>query len=131
MRQSSRSNSSLFGLMLIGATFAMVSNAAGFEDDWRDRDLETPLGFESLSDIERAISGNRDELGRRIEVSGPYGSTLATSLGNSIAVEAGPGATVMINAMQVNTGNQQATTNVDGQTIQQINQSGSAGELSQ
>ena len=99
---------------------ALGKVATAFEDDWRDRSLETPLGFNSLSDTERGFSGNRDELGRRIEISGPYGSTLATALGNSISVEAGAGATVVINAQQINKGNQRATTIVDGDYVQRM-----------
>lgn len=104
----------------IALVSSIAGDAAGFEDNWRERRLETPLGFDSVSDIDRGIAGNRDELGRRIEVSGPYGSSLASALGNSIAVEAGAGATVVINAMQINKGNQRATTIVDGDTVERM-----------
>lgn len=108
------------GLGLAVSLTGAASAAFAFEDEWRDRKLETPLGFDNLSDTERAIGGNRDELGRRIDISGPYGSSLATALGNSIAVEAGAGATVVINAQQINRGNQRATTIVEGQTIERM-----------
>ena len=105
------------GLVLAGSLSGV---AQSFEDDWRERRLETPLGFENTSDIDRGVEGRRDSMGRRIEISGPYGSTLASALGNSIAVEAGAGATVVINAMQVNKGNQRATTIVEGEAIERM-----------
>ena len=114
-----RSRLACAALVLAGSAVG-ASGALAFEDDWRDRDLETPLGYEDVAEMDRGMSGRRDELGRRIEITGPYGSTLASAIGNSIAVEAGPGATVVINAMQVNKGNQRATTEIDGETVQRM-----------
>ncbi len=68
------------------------------------------MGFESTSSIERAVGFLRDADSRRIESNSIYGSTLASALGNQINVEAGPGSSVVINANQVNKGNQLAVT---------------------
>lgn len=81
-----------------------------FEDEWRDRRLETPIGMDSTSDGERAVSFRRDEDHRRIEVNSIYGSTLASAIGNQINVEAAVGSSVVINGNQINRGNQMAIT---------------------
>lgn len=120
MKRLSTSKFALAAALTTVAFAAANGAAVAFEDDWRDRRLETPLGFNSLGDAEKGIRGNRDELGRKIEISGPYGSTLATALGNSISVEAGAGATVVINAQQINRGNQKATTIVEGEVLERI-----------
>lgn len=87
-----------------------VSVAHSFQDEWRERRMETPIGFESTSEIERAVSFLRDGDGRRIEVNSIYGSSLSQALGNQINVEAGAGSSVVINGNQVNHGNQLAVT---------------------
>lgn len=120
MKRLSSSRLALSGAIAVATLAAHIGSAVAFEDDWRDRRLETPLGFDSTGDVERGIRGNRDELGRKIEITGPYGSTLATALGNSISVEAGAGATVVINAQQINRGNQKATTIVDGDVLERM-----------
>ena len=65
-----------------------VGAAQAFQDDWRDRRMETPIGMEDTRDGERAIGFQRDEDHRRIETNSMYGSTLATAIGNQINVEA-------------------------------------------
>jgi hypothetical protein len=84
-----------------------------FQDDWRERRMETPIGLENSSDGERAIGFRRDEDHRRIEVNSIYGSTLATALGNQINVEAAAGSSVVINGNQINNGHQLAITVID------------------
>lgn len=90
--------------------------AEAFQDDWRGRGLETPIGVDGGRMEEGPMPFLRDEMGRRVEVRAPYGTTLSTAIGNLINVQAGRGATVVINAMQINTGNQRATTTIDGST---------------
>lgn len=89
---------------------AQLAPAAAFEDEWRDRRLETPIGLESTGSGERAIGFRRDEDHRRIETNSIYGSTLATAIGNQINVEAAVGSSVVINGSQYNKGNQLAVT---------------------
>ena len=84
--------------------------ALAFQDEWRDRRFETPIGMEDTSDGERAIGFRRDEDHRRIETNSIYGSTLATAIGNQINVDAAVGASVVINGNQYNKGNQLAVT---------------------
>ncbi|MEZ5825121.1 MAG: hypothetical protein R3C97_10385 [Geminicoccaceae bacterium] len=91
-------------------------SAMAFEDDWRSRGLETPIGVDGGQVQEDAMPFLRDEQGRRTEVRAPYGTTLSAAIGNMINVQAERGSTVMINAMQINTGNQRATTTIDGKS---------------
>lgn len=97
----------------IVATLVLLNTttiAQAFEDEWRDRKLETPIGMESTSDGERAVGFRRDSDHRRIETNSIYGSTLATAIGNQINVEAAVGSSVVINGNQINKGNQLAVT---------------------
>ena len=87
-----------------------IGTAQAFQDDWRDRRMETPIGMEDTRDGERAIGFRRDEDHRRIETNSIYGSTLATAIGNQINVEAAVGSSVVINGNQYNKGNQLAVT---------------------
>ncbi|MDH3660151.1 MAG: hypothetical protein OEU92_08985 [Alphaproteobacteria bacterium] len=82
----------------------------GFQDDWRERRMETPIGMEDTRDGERAIGFLRDGDHRRVEVNSIYGSSLSTALGNQINVEAAVGSSVVINGNQMNKGNQLAVT---------------------
>jgi len=87
-----------------------VAPAQAFQDDWRERRMETPIGLENTGDGERAIGFRRDEDHRRIQTNSIYGSTLATAIGNQINVEAAVGSSVVINGSQYNKGNQLAIT---------------------
>ena len=98
---------SLFVITLSGAAMA-------FEDDWRARQLETPIGQTGGRMQEDAMPFLRDEHGRRVEIRAPYGTTLSSAIGNLINVEAEHGATVIINTMQINRGEQRAITTIDG-----------------
>lgn len=89
-------------------TYALPTLA--FEDEWRDRRLETPIGFESTNSGERAVGFRRDADSRRIETNSIYGSTLSSAIGNQINVEAAVGSSVIINGNQINNGNQLAVT---------------------
>ena len=99
-------------LPIIAVTLLWVQSgtAIAFEDGWRDRRLETPIGMDSTSDIEQAVSFRRDGDHRLIETNSIYGSTLATAIGNQINVEAAAGSSVVINGNQINHGNQLAVT---------------------
>lgn len=97
-------------LVAVIGLMAQLQPVVAFEDEWRDRRLETPIGFENASDGERAIGFRRDEDHRRIETNSIYGSTLATAIGNQINVEAAVGSSVVINGSQYNKGNQLAVT---------------------
>ena len=101
---------SLLSLSLIAA----AAPAVAFEDDWRERGLETPIGLERGRMQEEAMPFLRDEHGARVEIRAPYGTTLSTAIGNLINVEAERGATVILNAMQINRGEQRAITTIDG-----------------
>ena len=93
---------------------ALAGTATAFEDDWRAQKLETPIGVDEGRMQEDAMPFLRDEDGRRIQVRTPYGTTLSSAIGNLINVEAEHGATVIINAMQINRGEQRAITTIDG-----------------
>ena len=92
---------------------AQLNSANAFEDDWRERRMETPIGFEDTNDFERAIGFERDADHRRLEVNSIYGSSLSTALGNQINIEAGAGSSVVVNANQINRGHQLAVTVID------------------
>jgi hypothetical protein len=97
----------------IVATLVLLNTVVptqAFEDNWRDHRLETPMGMENTQDGERAIGFQRDENHRRLEANSIYGSSLSTALGNQINIEAGVGASVIVNANQVNKGHQLAVT---------------------
>ena len=100
--------------VLFGLLSGVASVAHAFDDDWRSQGLETPIGVEEGRMQEDAMPFLRDAHGRRVEVRGAYGSTLSTAIGNLISVQAERGSTVIVNAMQVNRGEQRATTNIDG-----------------
>ena len=75
----------------IVATLGLVAFASptmAFEDEWRERRLETPMGMEDTGAGERAIGFRRDADHRRIETNSIYGLTLSSALGNQIDVEA-------------------------------------------
>lgn len=101
-----------FGLYFIAAIGVIVQlqPVAAFEDEWRDRRLETPIGMDDTGAGERAIGFRRDADHRRIEMNTIYGSTLSSAIGNQINVEAAAGSSVVINGNQYNTGNQLAVT---------------------
>jgi|GEM_PF-6818018 len=90
-----------------------------FEDDWRERRLETPIGLEDTRAGERAIGFQRDEDHRRLQVNSIYGSSLADAIGNQINVEAAVGSSVVINGNQINKGHQMAVT-VIGDDVKDI-----------
>ena len=93
-------------LVVLNTTFPLQA----FEDEWRERGFETPIGLEDTQDGERAIGFQRDANHSRVQVNSPYGSTLAEALGNQINVEAGVGSSVVINGSQINRGHQMAIT---------------------
>ena len=93
-------------LVLLNTTYPLQA----FEDEWRDRRLETPIGFEDTQASERAIGFQRDANHSRVQVNSIYGSNLAEALGNQINVEAGVGSSVVINGNQINRGHQMAIT---------------------
>ena len=93
-------------LVLLNTAYPVIA----FEDDWRERQMETPIGFENSSDYEQAIGFVRDSNHSRVQVNSIYGSTLATALGNEINVDAGAGSSVVINGNQINKGHQLAIT---------------------
>ena len=93
-------------LVLLNTTYPLQA----FEDDWREQKMETPIGMEDTRDGERAIGFLRDRDHRRLDVNSLYGSSLSTALGNQINIEAGVGASVVVNAHQINKGHQQAIT---------------------
>jgi hypothetical protein len=99
-----------FYLVAAFGAAVQVQPALAFEDEWRERRLETPIGMDGTSSGERAIGFRRDSDHRRIETNTIYGSTLATAIGNQINVEAAVGSSVVINANQYNTGHQLAVT---------------------
>jgi hypothetical protein len=99
--------------LCLALTFALASQihpALAFDDEWRERRMETPIGMEDTREAERAIGFQRDADYRRIETNSIYGSTLSSALGNEINVEAAVGSSVVINANQVNRGSQMAVT---------------------
>ncbi|MGI9417684.1 MAG: hypothetical protein ACR2RA_07590 [Geminicoccaceae bacterium] len=102
-------------LVILNTTYPLQA----FEDDWRERGMETPIGMEDTRDSERAIGFERDGDFRRLEVNSIYGSSLSQALGNQINVEAAAGSSVVINGNQINKGNQLAVT-VIGDDYQDI-----------
>lgn len=105
-------------MTLAAATFAAsvlaASSADAFSRERRDAALDRPLGFDRSDSVDSAIPFLRDEDGRKVQVRGLGGTSLATALGNAISVQAGANSTVVVNAQQINKGNITANTRLSG-----------------
>lgn len=66
---------------------------------------DRPIGSERVGAFDRGIESRRDENGTRVQQNGPFGAS-SSAIGNLIQVTTGNNATVVLNAKQVNRGNQ-------------------------
>ncbi|HEY1059391.1 MAG TPA: hypothetical protein VGE55_11740 [Limnobacter sp.] len=72
--------------------------------------IETPLGMNSVTDIDSTVASRRDSNFNRVQVQSPGYGFAATAIGNLINVEAmGNNNTITIYATQVNSGSQRAS----------------------
>ncbi len=95
-------------IVLIGAAAMLgAASAAAFTRE-PVMPFDKSIGHTQVDDIEGGIASRRDADGRRTEVRGPFGRPVATAIGNLINIEAGPNSTVVLNALQINRGNQTA-----------------------
>ena len=88
-------------------TVALAAPAAAFTRE-PNMGFDRSLGHTQADEIESAISPRRDTNGVRQEVRSPFGQPVSTAIGNLISVEAGPQSTIILNALQINRGNQVA-----------------------
>lgn len=94
------------GLSLAGSAIAspMEINNSRFE---------VPLGMRVTSDMEGAVPSRRDDNFNRTVVQRPGGEFAATAIGNLVSVQMqGSNNTVIVNAQQINQGNQRASLGV-------------------
>lgn len=97
------------GLFLTGA--ASVCMAQTFESNMNS--FETPLGMNSVTSIDTPVSSTRDTNFNRTVVNQPGSSFTVSSIGNLINVQTtGSNNTIVVNANQVNNGNQSANFSV-------------------
>ncbi|MCQ8895113.1 hypothetical protein NQT62_01510 [Limnobacter humi] len=72
--------------------------------------IETPLGMNSVTDIDSTVASRRDANFNRVQVQSPGYGFAATAVGNLINVEnSGSNNTVTIYATQINNGSQRAS----------------------
>ena len=97
-------------LMILASatTAAALANPAAAFTREANFGFDRALGQAQVNHIEGAIEPRRDENGIRQEIRQPFGRPVATAtaIGNLISVEAAPGSTVILNALQFNRGNQ-------------------------
>lgn len=78
--------------------------------------IETPLGMNSVTDIDSTVASRRDSNFNRVQVQSPGVGFAATAIGNLINVEAaGSNNTITIYATQVNNGSQRASLSALGE----------------
>lgn len=93
--------------------FSATVHAQTFESN--PNGFETPLGMSDLSAIDSPATSTRDENFNRVEINRPSTGYSVTTVGNLINVEtSGRNNTVVINAEQINTGNQSSTVDSNG-----------------
>lgn len=94
------------GILLVGATLVLAAGPAAAFTREPVLSFDKSLGQSSVAGIENGINPRRDANGVRREVRGPFGRPVATAIGNLLTIEAAPHSTVIVNAIQVNHGNQ-------------------------
>jgi hypothetical protein len=99
-------------LCLCGTLGCLTQNARAQTFEGNVSGFETPLGMNSVTDIDNPVSARRDSNFNRTVVEAPGMGFAATAIGNLISVEnQGSNNTIIINATQVNSGAQNATLN--------------------
>jgi holdfast attachment protein HfaA len=98
-------------IVLIASLLAAHSLVSAQTFEGNVSGFETPMGMNSVTDIDSPVATRRDSNFNRTVVNSTGGAGFsATSIGNLISVEnAGSNNTVVINATQVNNGAQNAT----------------------
>jgi holdfast attachment protein HfaA len=97
----------MFGLAF-AALMPAPANAQTFESNANT--FETPMGMGSVTDIDSPTGVRRDQRFNLYEVQEPGWRFAVTSIGNLINVETnGSNNSIVINATQVNNGNQSAS----------------------
>lgn len=93
--------------LLIASTALLCATAQAQTFEGNVNGFETPLGMNSVNDIDSPATRVRDERFNRVQVQAPgYGFT-ATAIGNLVnVVTTGNNNTVQVNATQVNNGSQ-------------------------
>lgn len=95
----------------LSALLLSISYASAQTFESNMNGFETPLGMNSVTSIDTPVSSSRDANFNRINVQKPGWSFSATTVGNLVNVQTnGNNNTIVVNANQVNKGNQ--TTNL-------------------
>jgi len=105
------------GLALGGGIALAALAASGAAAGERINEFERPIDSGAHDFFERNIDDDRDDRLNRTQINMPGGpfSAAAIAIGNQIAVQIdGNGNTVVINAEQVNNGNQTAIVSLNG-----------------
>lgn len=85
-----------------------VAHSQSFETS--SNGFEVPVGMSSLSDIDNPVSSIRDANFNRLDINTPNMGFAVTTVGNLVnVVTSGSNNTVVVNADQVNSGNQVTT----------------------
>ncbi len=94
--------------LIFFALMPMAAQAQTFESN--SNTFETPMGMNSVTDIDSPSGVRRDQRFNLYEVQEPGWRFAVTSIGNLINVETnGSNNSIVINATQVNNGNQSAS----------------------
>lgn len=108
---------------LLTAGVASVCLAQTFESNMNS--YETPLGMSSVTSIDTPVSSSRDANFNRTVVNQPGTSFSVSSIGNLVNVQTtGSNNTIVVNANQINNGNQSANLGIGMQSFSD-NSSGS------
>lgn len=92
---------------LVATSISSLCFAQTFESNMNS--FETPLGMASVTSIDTPVSSTRDANFNRTVVNQPGASFSVSSIGNLVNVQTtGSNNTIVVNANQVNNGNQSA-----------------------
>lgn len=96
---------------LVATSLSSLSFAQTFESNMNG--FETPLGMNSVTSIDTPVSSTRDANFNRTVVNQPGASFSVSSIGNLVNVQTtGSNNTIVVNANQINNGNQSANLSV-------------------
>ncbi|WP_288108701.1 hypothetical protein [Limnobacter sp.] len=110
---------------LLAAAATQLCFAQTFESNMNS--FETPLGMSSVTSIDTPVSSTRDANFNRTVVNQPGATFSVSSIGNLVNVQTtGSNNTIVVNANQVNNGNQSANFSVGMQNSSDNPGSGSA-----
>ncbi|MBT6312548.1 MAG: hypothetical protein HOJ21_05020 [Alphaproteobacteria bacterium] len=94
-------------IVLTAASILAAPVAQAFTRE-RPMTMDAALGHDRVSEMETGVTPRRDENGVRKELRSSLRGSGNTAIGNLINIEAAPNSTIIVNATQINRGNQTA-----------------------